>query len=171
MLMYRLLLRLSLTLTIAFTLFTVLPPKQSFAIDCSKPANAQEALQCGASGAAGQELTKKDNIADISAESGSKLTNTIKRLLNILSAIVGIVAVVMILIGGFRYVTSGGKQENVTAAKNTIMYALIGLVIVAFAQVIVHFVLREATEVTQSSSTAKCVNGRLDSGPDQGKPC
>ncbi|KKU20153.1 MAG: hypothetical protein UX30_C0003G0028 [Candidatus Saccharibacteria bacterium GW2011_GWA2_46_10] len=132
---------------------SVWAPTQVFAIDCNKPANAQEALQCGASGAAGQDVTGQE-VSDISAESGSKLSATIKKILNVLSAIVAIVAVIMIVIGGFRYVASAGKQENVTAAKNTILYAIIGLIVVALAQAIVHFVLREATEATSSTSSS-----------------
>jgi TRAP-type C4-dicarboxylate transport system permease small subunit len=50
----------------------------------------------------------------------------------------------MIIIGGFRYIVSGGDQTSVTAAKNTIMYAIIGLVVVLFSQVIVRFVLTNA---------------------------
>ena len=57
------------------------------------------------------------------------------------SAIVGIIAVVMIIVGGIKYITSGGDSGNVTAAKNTILYAVIGLVVVALAQIIVKFVL------------------------------
>lgn len=75
----------------------------------------------------------------------------VKFALNLLSIIVGIAAVIMIIFGGFRYITSGGKQESVTGAKNTILYAVIGLVIVALAQVIVHFVLTESTSASTGS--------------------
>lgn len=78
-------------------------------------------------------------------ESGTSLNTLITKIVNILSVVVGIVAVIMIIIGGFRYITSGGKQESVTSAKNTILYAIIGLVIVALAQIIVKFVLNNTT--------------------------
>jgi len=78
-------------------------------------------------------------------DDSTNLNNLIAKIINILSVIVGIVAVVMIIIAGLRYVTSGGKQESVTSAKNTILYAIIGLVIVALAQIIVHFVLKNVT--------------------------
>ena len=71
----------------------------------------------------------------------SKLNTLIKNVVNILSMIVGVAAVIMIIYGGFRYVTSGGDSGSVTTAKNTILYALIGLVVVALSQVIVKFVL------------------------------
>jgi hypothetical protein len=74
-----------------------------------------------------------------------KVNNFLKHLINIFSAIIGVVAVIMIIFGGFRYITSGGNDSSVTSAKNTIMYAIIGLVIVALAQLLVRFVLRLAS--------------------------
>jgi hypothetical protein len=70
-----------------------------------------------------------------------RVNQILRHLVNLLSAIVGVVAVIMIIVGGFRYITSGGNDTSITGAKNTILYAIIGLVIVALAQVIVHFVL------------------------------
>ena len=51
----------------------------------------------------------------------------------------------MIVVGGLKYITSGGDSSNVTGAKNTILYAIIGLIIVALAQLLVRFVLRTVT--------------------------
>jgi len=76
---------------------------------------------------------------------GNGLGDLVKKIINILSVVVGVVAVIMIIIGGFRYITSGGKQDSVTGAKNTILYAVIGLIIVALAQIIVRFVLTRTT--------------------------
>ena len=73
--------------------------------------------------------------------SEGKVNDTVKLAINLFSAIVGIIAVVMIIVGGIRYITSGGDSGNVTAAKNTILYAVIGLIVVALAQIIVKFVL------------------------------
>lgn len=64
-----------------------------------------------------------------------------KRIINIFSIVVGVVAVIMIIVGGFRYIISGGDSSSVQGAKNTILYAIVGLVIVVFAQVIIRFVL------------------------------
>jgi hypothetical protein len=61
------------------------------------------------------------------------------------SLVVGVVAVIMIIIAGFKYITSGGDSGNVTSAKNTILYAIIGLVVVALSQFIVKFVLGRIT--------------------------
>ena len=96
---------------------------------------------------------KDDVCAGLSATGGSctptagstSVESVIKTGINIFSWIVGIIAVVMVIVGGFQYVTSGGDSGKVTSAKNTIMYALIGIVIVALAQVIVQFVLTTTT--------------------------
>jgi uncharacterized membrane protein len=79
----------------------------------------------------------------------------IKTVVDILSVIVGAVAVIMIIVGGFRYVISGGDSNGVSGAKNTIMYAIIGLVVVLFAQVIVAFVYSSATTAPAASGSSE----------------
>ncbi|MBI5357901.1 hypothetical protein HZB74_03585 [Candidatus Saccharibacteria bacterium] len=74
-------------------------------------------------------------------DSDSGINDLIADIVNIFSIVVGIVAVIMIIYGGFRYITSGGDSGNVTTAKNIILYAIVGLIIVAFAQFIVKFIL------------------------------
>ncbi|HTE22565.1 MAG TPA: hypothetical protein VK674_06000 [Candidatus Limnocylindria bacterium] len=88
-------------------------------------------------------------------ETGASTTvNSIVGLgVNILSVIVGIVSVVMIIIGGFKYVTSGGESASIQSAKNTILYAIVGLVIVAMAQIITGFVLDRATNPQPTTRT------------------
>jgi hypothetical protein len=75
------------------------------------------------------------------AGSVNNVNNLIQKIINIFSVVVGIIAVIMIIYAGFRYITSGGASDKVGNAKNTILYALIGLIIVALAQLIVKFVL------------------------------
>jgi hypothetical protein len=72
---------------------------------------------------------------------GQRLNDILKLIINIFSLVVGVVAVIMIIIGGLKYITSGGDSGNVTGAKNTILYAIIGLVVVALSQFIVRFIL------------------------------
>lgn len=79
--------------------------------------------------------------ANASTSTFNKFLTTI---INIFSAIVGVIAVIMIIVGGLRYITSGGDANKVGAAKQTLIYAIIGLVVVALAQLIVHFVLNQA---------------------------
>ena len=75
------------------------------------------------------------------AQAQSNVEKIIETVINILSLVVGVLAVIFIIIGGLKYITSSGDTNNVNSAKNTIMYALIGLVIVALAQIVVRFVL------------------------------
>jgi len=60
---------------------------------------------------------------------------------NVMLFVVGAISVIMIVIGGLRYVISGGNSGNVTAAKNTILYAIVGLIISIMAYAIINFVL------------------------------
>lgn len=73
------------------------------------------------------------------------VNDLVAQIINIFSWIVGVVAVIFVIFGGFKYITSGGDSNKVSSAKNTILYALIGLVIVALAQAIVIFVINTAT--------------------------
>jgi hypothetical protein len=73
--------------------------------------------------------------------SGSQINSVLATAINIFSFIVGFAAVIMVIVGGFKYITSAGDSASTSSAKNTILYAVIGLVIVAMAQVIVRFVL------------------------------
>lgn len=64
-----------------------------------------------------------------------------KQITNVVLYIVGVVAVIMLIIGGVKYVVSGGDAKKVTDAKNTVLYAIIGLVISFLAFAIVNFVI------------------------------
>lgn len=79
------------------------------------------------------------------SKDGISVQGLVKKIIDILSLLVGIVAVIMIIIGGFKYIISSGDSANISSAKNTILYAIIGLVIVAFAQLIVKFVINKVT--------------------------
>lgn len=68
-------------------------------------------------------------------------TGVFRQITNTILYIVGIVAVIMLVIGGIRYVISGGDSKKVTDAKNTVLYAIIGLVIAFLAYAIVNFVI------------------------------
>lgn len=59
----------------------------------------------------------------------------------VLLYVVGILAVIMIIVGAIRYVTSNGDQSQITSAKNTILYAVVGLVLAVAAGPIISFVL------------------------------
>jgi Type IV secretion system pilin len=69
------------------------------------------------------------------------ITPVIKAAIQILTLIAGIAAVIMIIVAGLKFITSGGDASAVSSAKNSLVYALVGVVVVALAQFIVHFVL------------------------------
>ncbi len=77
--------------------------------------------------------------------SGAGVDDVVHTAINILSIIVGIVAVVMIIVSGLKYITSGGEANKVGSAKTTLIYALIGLAIAVIAQALVHFAFNTAT--------------------------
>jgi hypothetical protein len=60
---------------------------------------------------------------------------------NVMLYIIGAVAVIMLIVGGIRYVVSGGESAAVTNAKNTILYAVIGIIVAIVAYAIVNFVI------------------------------
>jgi hypothetical protein len=72
---------------------------------------------------------------------GKTVDGLVKSVINILSWVIGVASVIMIIVGGLRYVTSAGDSSSVSGAKNTIMYAVVGLVVALFAQAIVQYVL------------------------------
>ncbi len=83
-----------------------------------------------------------DDLAPNEAE--AQVDSLVVTIINIFSLVVGVISVIMIIVGGLKYILSAGDASNVTSAKNTILYAVVGLVIVAFAQVIVAFVIDTA---------------------------
>lgn len=87
--------------------------------------------------------TKEQNCDNTTTAGTDRINKIVTQVVNIFSIVVGIVAVIMIIVGGFKYITSGGDSNSITSAKNTIIYALIGLVIVALSQFIVQFVLNK----------------------------
>ena len=84
--------------------------------------------------------------AEIKASAGcsnspDKLSNTIQVILNSIIGVLGLVAVVFIIIGGVQYITSQGDSTKTKKAKDTILYACIGLVICALAFAIANFAI------------------------------
>lgn len=93
----------------------------------------------GGAGAGSTDCTEQD---------GESFSDLAKKIINVFSIVVGTVSVIMIIIGGFRYIISGGDSTGVTAAKNTILYAIVGLVIVLFSQIIVRFVISNVAPIS-----------------------
>lgn len=69
------------------------------------------------------------------------LENKVGDVLNVVYGLVGTLAVIFIIIGGFKYTTSQGEPGKLQSAKNTIMYAIIGLLVTIFAFAITQFAM------------------------------
>ncbi len=123
------------------SLFLAISMVLGFTMFGNTVASAQQDELCSGANLSLSSVKKGDCDSKGTNSQESKLNNMIKNIVNFISVIVGVVAVIMIIYGGFRYITSGGDSAGVGAAKNTIIYALVGLIIVALAQVIVKFVL------------------------------
>jgi hypothetical protein len=107
-------------------------------------------VSSGATSAAGGGTIDCSSTNVDSNSIGTLAANVVK----IFSIIVGAVSVIMIIYGGFRYITSGGDSGRVGNAKNTLIYAIIGLLIVALAQLIVHFVLNQSNNIQNGTVAA-----------------
>lgn len=117
-----------------------------------KSANALSANQqavCEAIGS-GKDCVETDD------QGGTKVDSVIKSVVRILGVVAGILAVIMIIVSGIKYITSGGDSSKIAGAKNALVYAIVGLIIVALSQVIVRFVLGQTTK-----STIQCASGQV----------
>jgi len=105
---------------------------------CADPNDISTGVQGGANCAA---PTSKGATQNLFGPDGIFVTVT-----NILIFIIGAIAVIMLIIGGIRYVLSQGDQSAITSAKNTILYAIIGIVVAMLAFGAVNFVTTQLTK-------------------------
>lgn len=102
------------------------------AVPLAQPVSAfDQSISEGAGSAKGD-----DQSEDLFGESG-----IFKTITNVLLFLIGAVSVIMLIIGGIRYTISGGDSTAVTSAKNTILYAVIGIIVALLAYAIVNFVI------------------------------
>ncbi|PID33192.1 hypothetical protein CR969_02115 [Candidatus Saccharibacteria bacterium] len=98
----------------------------------SSPALASNVDIYGACNGSNSEICKESKNQDVK--------KVVKPIIEFLLYIVGVLAVGMMIFGGIKYITSAGDSNKTGAAKNTILYAVIGLVVAIFAYGIVQFV-------------------------------
>ena len=108
------------------------------AVPFAQPASAdfEQGITDGAGAAQG-----KDQSTDLFGTEGIFRTIT-----NVLLFLIGAISVIMLIIGGIRYTVSGGDSTAVTSAKNTILYAVVGIVVALLAYAVVNFVLTSFAE-------------------------
>ncbi|PLS81075.1 hypothetical protein CYG49_02995 [Candidatus Saccharibacteria bacterium] len=115
----------------------------AFAVDCNTSGGINAGVEC-----ATPQQSKRQLVGD---------GGIFQTVVNILLFVVGAVAVIMLIIGGIRYVISGGDQGAVTSAKNTILYAIVGIVVAFLAYALVNFV------ITQLNTSAPAAGGVITS--------
>lgn len=99
---------------------------------------------CPAGGAGGGSAVCQENNTSQNAQNPNPLTGSnglLMTVANIVAAVTGIVAVIVIILAGWKYITSGGDASKAKGAKDTLVYAVIGLVVIAAADIIISFVL------------------------------
>lgn len=85
------------------------------------------------------------NCTGSSVVSGD-LGTVIQKIISIMTTVIIIGAVVMIIVGGFQYVFSQGDEKALGKAKNTILYAIVGIIVALLARIIVNFALTAITK-------------------------
>ena len=101
----------------------------------------------------------KTGLNSIGAGESASAESTIETIVNTLLFIIGALSVVMIVYGGFRYVTSAGEASAVSAAKNTIIYAVVGLVVALLAYAIADFVIDIFSDESGIAAPAEDTSG------------
>lgn len=96
-------------------------------------------------------------------DDGSGLWKTVNNIINVLLGLMGILAVAVIIYGGFQFATSSGDAGKVKTAKDTILYGVIGLIVAMLAFAIVNFVVASVFNNQGSSGSGN------DNGSNSGK--
>lgn len=133
------------TTTLTLITFVLLTMSQLL-IPFSDHVGAQSSGACD-----GLEQTVGDDLCG--GTEGVTVNSILATTLNLLSLVAGIAAVVMIMVAGLRYVTSRGDPNTTNTARTALICAVVGVVIVATSQIIVQFVLQEATQTPASQDT------------------
>ena len=114
---------------------TILAPIGAHAFDINNPTKG------GTSICAGESTAYCSDTANSGQNDIYGPTGLITSAIDIISLIAGVVAVIVLMIGGFRFVVSGGDANSVSGARNMILYALVGFIIIGAAQLIMRFII------------------------------
>ena len=104
-------------------------------------------------------LCNMDSSQIDNAGSPPSLWTTVNTVINVVLGVIGILAVIMIIYGGFKYTTSAGAADKVKSGKDTIMYGVIGLIIALLAFAIVNFVLAAFFNNNNTTTTSSGSGG------------
>ena len=121
---------------IFFTTLSILSTTSALAFAQSSPFSGSKGAVCNGIG-----ISSGGGCPD----TAGSVNSTIIAVLDILTWIIGPISVIVIMIAGFRMITSNGDANTFNSARNTIFYASIGIVVVSISQIIVQFVLNKTT--------------------------
>lgn len=94
-----------------------------------------------------------DQVSDLFGETG-----TFRTITNVMLFVIGAISVIMLIIGGLRYVISGGDSTAVQNAKNTILYAIVGVIVAILAYAVVSFVISSFSGTPGASGAGAATN-------------
>lgn len=115
---------------LSLTGFALSPMTPAFA------ANKDDVCEGVGAASGGSGCTPTGGVTDINV--------VVRTGLRIFQSIVGIIAVIMMVTAGLRFITSGGTPDKINSARNTLLYGAIGIVVVALSEVIIQFALNQA---------------------------
>lgn len=95
-----------------------------------------------------------NNSSSVACQKGD-VYDVIQNIINILLSVVGVIGVVMVIIGGLRFTTSAGNPDAIKVAKNTILYAIIGIVVSFSAWALVTFVIDRLQTGTKNNNSTQ----------------
>ena len=139
----------------ASSVFAAPPAAGALGGACNPDGTCDENLVCHQDKCVDQDIFGIDAIHDATKLGKGDLQTTIANIINVALSLLGIVAVVIILLGGFKWMTAAGNDDKVEEAKKLILAGIIGLAIVMSAWAIARFVLiqlGQATQVTGATS-------------------
>lgn len=116
-------------------------------------ASTASALDCGDPNSSKGQVFQGIGQTGGDCSSASGVDSAIGTAVQILSIVVGIAAVIMVIVSGFKYINSGGDSAKVGSAKTSLIYALVGIAVATLAQVMVHYVINSATVTTTPCPT------------------
>ena len=107
-------------------------------------------VPCLAFGFTPDELgqTDLDSVRDEAGYGTAELPDVIGRVVKIVLSLMALIAIVIIIVAGFQWMTSGGSEDKIKAAKKLMGSAMVGLIIIIFAYAIASFIITKLAEVT-----------------------
>jgi hypothetical protein len=91
-------------------------------------------------------------INGVNCSAGTSVTGLIVTVINWMLALAGLIAVLFLIIGGFRYIFAGGNAESAEAGRQTVINAIIGIVIIILSYVIVNVISNLVTNTGGGTS-------------------